>query len=178
MAIEQLADQARSIRPAAKRVKAMEQREELDAAGRVKTLEGARAGLQERQAGVDAEIAQLLSQAYPGETETQSRDPRRRFSPVAEETSIAHCGERAAWGSVKFSLFLESPGQRQEQELQPGRRPALTAARAPRTSWPRPSISSTAAGGRKFSNTSRRGVFLRQRIRPADPPRNPPLFSS
>ena len=87
VAIEQLANQARSIRPAAKRVKAMEQREELDAAGRVKTLEGARAGLEERQAGVDAEIAQLLSQAHPGETETQGRDPRRRFPPAAEETS-------------------------------------------------------------------------------------------
>ena len=87
VAIEQLADQARSIRPAAKRVKAMEQREELDAAGRVKTLEGARAGLEERQAGVDAEIAQLLSQAHPGETETQGRDPRRRFPPAAEGTS-------------------------------------------------------------------------------------------
>ena len=45
VAIEQLADQARSIRPAAKRVRAMEQWEELDAAGRIRSLETARAGL-------------------------------------------------------------------------------------------------------------------------------------
>ena len=87
VAIEQLADQARSIRPAAKRVKAMEQREELDASGRIKSLEAVKAELGESQAGIDAEIAQLLAQLYPGETETRGRDPRRWFPPGAEETS-------------------------------------------------------------------------------------------
>ena len=87
VAIEQLADQARSIRPAAKRVKAMEQREELDASGRTKSLEAVKPELGESQAEVDAEIAQLLSQAHPGETETRSRDSRRWFPPGAEETS-------------------------------------------------------------------------------------------
>ena len=86
VAIEQLADQARSIRPAAKRVKAMEQREELDASGRIKSLEAVKAELGESQAQVDAEIAQLLAQLHPGETETQGRDPRRWFPPSAEET--------------------------------------------------------------------------------------------
>ena len=71
VAIVQLADQARSIRPAAKRVKAMEQREELDAAGRIKSLDAVKAELGERQAEVDAEIAQLVGQLHTGETEAQ-----------------------------------------------------------------------------------------------------------
>ena len=83
VAIEQLADQARSIRPAAKRVRAMEQREELHASGRIRSLESVSTELGERQAEVDAEIAQ----AHPGGTETRSRDPRRWFPPGAEETS-------------------------------------------------------------------------------------------
>ena len=87
VAIEQLADQARSIRPAAKRVKAMERREELDASGRIKSLEAVKAELWESQTQVDAEIAQLVAQLYPGETETQGRDPRRWFPPATEETS-------------------------------------------------------------------------------------------
>ena len=65
----------------------MEQREELDASGRIKSLEAVKAELGESQAEVDTEIAQLLAQLYPGETETQGRDPRRRFPPATEETS-------------------------------------------------------------------------------------------
>ena len=76
VAIEQLADQAKSIRPAAKHVKAMQQREELDAAGRIKSLEVVRAEIGEYQAEVDAEIAQLITQVHTGETEAQGRDPR------------------------------------------------------------------------------------------------------
>ena len=87
VAIEQLADQARSIRPAAKRVKAMEQREELDAAGRIRSFEAVSAELGEQQAEVDAGIAQLLAQVPPGETEPPGGDPRRWFPPGAEETS-------------------------------------------------------------------------------------------
>ena len=83
VAIEQLADQARSIRPAAKRVKAMEQREELDASGRIKSLEAVKAELGEYQ----AEVAQLIAQVHTGETEAQVRDPRRWFPPATEETS-------------------------------------------------------------------------------------------
>ena len=60
VAIEQLAEQAKSIRPAAKHVKALKQREELDATGRIKSLEAVRAELAERQAEVDSEIAGLL----------------------------------------------------------------------------------------------------------------------
>ena len=86
VAIEQLADQAKSIRPAAKRVKAMEQREELDAAGRIKSLEAAKAELGERQPEVDAESAQLVAQVHTGETEAQGRDTRRWFPPGTEET--------------------------------------------------------------------------------------------
>ena len=87
IAIEQLADQARSIRPAAKRVKAMEQREVLDAAGRIRSLEAVKAELWESQTQVDAEIAQLVAQLHTGETETQGRDPRQWFPPATEETS-------------------------------------------------------------------------------------------
>ena len=83
--IEQLADQARSIRPAAKRAKAMEQREELDAAGRIKSLEAVKAELGESQAEVDAEIAQLVAQLHTGETEAQGRDPGRWFPPATGE---------------------------------------------------------------------------------------------
>lgn len=62
VAIEQLAGQAKSIRPAAKHVQAMKERDQLDAAGRIRSLEAARAELAERQAEVDAELARLL---YP-----------------------------------------------------------------------------------------------------------------
>ena len=60
--IEQLENQAKSIRPAVKHVKAMKHRDELDAEGRIKSLETVRAELAERQAAVDAEIAQLEGQ--------------------------------------------------------------------------------------------------------------------
>ena len=87
VAIEQLADQARSIRPAAKRVKAMEQREQLDASGRIKSLEAVKAEIGESQAEVDAEIAQLVAQLHTGETKAQGRDPGPRFPPATEEAS-------------------------------------------------------------------------------------------
>ena len=73
--IEQLADQARSIRPAAKHVKAMRLREELDATGRVKSLEAVRAELAERQAEIYAEMARLLEQVS-WEDESPAKDPR------------------------------------------------------------------------------------------------------
>ena len=60
VAIEQLAVQAKSIRPAVKHVKAMKERDELDEAGRIKNLEAVKAELAERQAEVDAELTTLL----------------------------------------------------------------------------------------------------------------------
>ena len=60
--IEQLEHQAKSIRPAVKHVKAMQLRDDLDEAGRIKSLEAVRAELAERQADVDAELARLLQQ--------------------------------------------------------------------------------------------------------------------
>ena len=87
VAIEQLADQAKSIRPAAKRVKAMEQREERDASGRIKSLEAVKAELGERQTDVDAEITQLIEQLHTRETEAQGSDLRRWFPPATKETS-------------------------------------------------------------------------------------------
>ena len=65
VALEQLEDQAKSIRPAVKHVKAMKHRDELDAEGRIKSLETVRAELVERQAAVDAEIDQLEGQIPP-----------------------------------------------------------------------------------------------------------------
>ena len=70
-ALEQLADQARSIRPALKHVRAMRQREELDAAGRTRSPQEVRAELTERQAEVDAELTQLL-QDVPRETTNET----------------------------------------------------------------------------------------------------------
>ena len=49
VSVGQLAEQAGSIRPAAKHVKAMKQRDELDAAGRIRSLEAVRVKLAERQ---------------------------------------------------------------------------------------------------------------------------------
>ena len=66
MALEQLADQAKSIRPALKHVRAMQQREELDAAGRIKSLEEVKAELAERQAQVDTELAELFQDVLRG----------------------------------------------------------------------------------------------------------------
>ena len=65
VAIEQLENQAKSIRPAAKHVKAMKHRDELEVEGRIKSLEAVRAELAARQAAVDAEIAQLEGQIPP-----------------------------------------------------------------------------------------------------------------
>ena len=59
VALEQLADQARSIRPALKHVRAMRQREELDATGRIESLEALKADLAEHQAKVNAELSRL-----------------------------------------------------------------------------------------------------------------------
>ena len=60
VSVEQLAEQARSIRPALKRVEAMKMRDELDAPGRITSLEAVKAELFQRQAEVDAELARLL----------------------------------------------------------------------------------------------------------------------
>ena len=62
VSIEQLADQAKSIRPAVKHVKAMKQRDELDATGRIKSLETIKAEFGERLADVDTELARLRQQ--------------------------------------------------------------------------------------------------------------------
>ncbi len=67
VSIEQLAEQAKSIRPSSKHVQAMQEREALDAAGRIKSLEAVRAELEERQSEVDAELNRLLQQHYSGE---------------------------------------------------------------------------------------------------------------
>ena len=61
VAIEQLAEQAKSIRPAAKHVKAMRQRDELDAVGRIRSLKEVKAELANRQAEVEAELTKPLS---------------------------------------------------------------------------------------------------------------------
>ncbi len=71
VSIEQLADQAQSIRPGAKHVKAMRVREVLDAAGLIKSLEACRTDIMERQVAVDTELGQLLRQICPGEIEAQ-----------------------------------------------------------------------------------------------------------
>ena len=76
VAIEQLAEQARSIRPAAKHVQAMKERDELDAAGRIRSLEAVRAELAARQVEVDAELARLLRQVSL--QDTGARDERSR----------------------------------------------------------------------------------------------------
>ena len=62
-AIEQLEDEAESIRPASKHVKAMKIRDELDAAGRIKSLKAVKVELDERQAEVNAELARLLKRS-------------------------------------------------------------------------------------------------------------------
>ena len=69
VSVGQLADQARSIRPAAKHVKAMKEREELDAAGRIRSLEAVRAELAEQQAQIATELTELLRQLLHEETE-------------------------------------------------------------------------------------------------------------
>ena len=73
VALEQLEEQAKSIRPAVKHVRAMKHRDELDAEGRIKSLEAVRAELVERQADLDAELAQLEGQISPP---TAAQSPR------------------------------------------------------------------------------------------------------
>ncbi len=65
VALEQLEDQAKSIRRAVKHVKAMKHRDELDQDGRIKSLEAVRDEFVEREAAVDAELAQLEGQRFP-----------------------------------------------------------------------------------------------------------------
>ena len=65
VAIEQPENQANSIRPAVKHVEAMKRRDELNAEGRIKSLEAVKAELAEPQEQVDAEITKLLGR---GET--------------------------------------------------------------------------------------------------------------
>ena len=60
VAIEQLEVQAESIRPVRKHIKAMERRDELEAEGRIKSLEAVKSELTERQAAVDAELNKFL----------------------------------------------------------------------------------------------------------------------
>ena len=67
MGIEQLEDQAKSIRIATKHVKGMKLRDQLDAQGRIKSIEAVKAELAERQAEVDAELTKLLEQVSQGE---------------------------------------------------------------------------------------------------------------
>ena len=62
-------DQARSIRPAAKNVKAMKLPDEMDATSHLKNLETVKAELSERQAAVDAEIVKILGQTSEQRTE-------------------------------------------------------------------------------------------------------------
>ena len=77
VSIEQLADQAKSIRPAAKHIAAMKRRDELDGAGRIKNLEEVRAELAERQAQVGEELTVLLKQVEIGELQVENKDQRR-----------------------------------------------------------------------------------------------------
>lgn len=85
VAIEQLAEQARSIRPAAKHVQAMNQREELDAAGRIRSLEAIRSELAAQQIEVDSELAQLLQQAQGKDLCHRSTSPSVRGSGTPGE---------------------------------------------------------------------------------------------
>ena len=74
VALEQLADQARSIRPALKHVRAMQQREELDAVGRTRSLQEVKAELTERQAEVDPELTKLLQDVTRETTDGTGED--------------------------------------------------------------------------------------------------------
>ena len=70
--IEQLEKQARSIRPAAKHIKAMKLRDELEAQESVKSREAAFIEVAERQAKINAELARLFKK------NPQARVPPRR----------------------------------------------------------------------------------------------------
>ena len=74
MSTEQLDEQAKSIRPAAKHVRAMRGREMMDVAGRIKNLEAVKSELADLQATVDAELIHLLQQVHPGATGDQGDD--------------------------------------------------------------------------------------------------------
>ena len=87
VAIELLEAQAKSIRPALKRIKAMERREELDAQGRIKSLEVVKVELAEQQAQVDAEITKLLEQVPLGEKEPWIRSSSTGFGQRGFKTS-------------------------------------------------------------------------------------------
>ena len=87
VSIEQLEVQAKSIRPAAKHAQAMKQRDELDAAGRIKNLEAVKAELAERQTAVDSELSRLMKQAFPGETEAEGKIRAIRFPGIEPRTS-------------------------------------------------------------------------------------------
>ena len=64
--LEQLEDQAESIRPSAKRTKAIEHRDRLDAAGRIKSLKQVQSELADQQAAIDTEISELLGHVDEG----------------------------------------------------------------------------------------------------------------
>ena len=86
VAIDQLEEQARSIRPAAKHVKAMKLRDELGAAGRIKKLEAVKVELAEHLAGIDAELARLVRQGEPKQGDTTmsqlvDKDPTAKTCP-------------------------------------------------------------------------------------------------
>lgn len=87
VAIEQLAEQARSIRPAAKHVLAMKERDELDAVGRIRSLEAVRAELAARQVEVDAELARLLRQVSPQDTGARDENSRGRLPSTSPKDS-------------------------------------------------------------------------------------------
>ena len=118
--IEQPAEQARSIRPAAKRVKAVRLRDERDATGRIKSREVVRAELAERQAAVDTELGEPLQQIRnlgnrrvsrpaPGFTRTGPAGT----SVVARATTAAHSGQAAMMLAKRSrALFPASPRSR------------------------------------------------------------------
>lgn len=71
VSFKQVADEAKSIRLAAKHVEAMRVREVLDAVGRMKSLKAVGADIMERQAAVDIDSGQLVRQIRFGEIETR-----------------------------------------------------------------------------------------------------------
>ena len=87
VAIEQLAEQARSIRPAAKHVLAMKERDELDAVGRIRSLEAVRAELAARQVEVDAELARLLRQVSPQDNGARDENSYGRLPSTSPKDS-------------------------------------------------------------------------------------------
>ena len=91
-----------------------------------------------------------------------------------ELMTVACCEEDNQEGIVKFSTLPSRARPWRNQRAGTATAlptPALTAVPALRTSWPRPSIRYTAAGGRNFPRT-RRDFQHVQRRRPPRPPRN------